>query len=53
MASTYLSLHYHVVFSTKDRRPSIAENLMARLQDYLGGTIEGLGGFGENMTAAI
>ena len=25
MGSTYLSLHYHLVFSTKERRPFIGE----------------------------
>ena len=45
MASTYLSLHYHLVFSTKDREPLIVPTWRARLHDYLGGTIRGLGGF--------
>jgi putative transposase len=45
MASTYLSLHYHVVFSTKNRQPLIHGGIITRLHDYLGGTIEGLGGF--------
>jgi len=45
MASTYLSLHYHLVFSTKNREPSIAAKWQARLHEYLGGTISGLGGF--------
>jgi putative transposase len=45
MATTYLSLHYHVVFSTKDRQPLIHEKVIEGLHDYLGGTIRGLGGF--------
>jgi putative transposase len=45
MASTYLSLHYHVVFSTKHRTPSICETMLPRLHEYIGGIIEGLGGF--------
>ena len=45
MPSTYLSLHYHVVFSTKDREPLIHHEILPRLHEYLGGTIEGLGGF--------
>ena len=45
MPSTYLSLHYHVVFSTKDRQPLIHHEILTRLHEYLGGTIEGLGGF--------
>lgn len=43
--STYLSLHYHLVFSTKRREPLIAEAWIARLHEYLGGTVKGLGGF--------
>jgi hypothetical protein len=45
MPSTYLSLHYHVVFSTKDREPLMVPSWRARLYDYLGGTVRGLGGF--------
>ncbi len=44
MASTYLSLHYHIVFSTKDRIPSISLKWQTSLHDYLGGTVVGLGG---------
>ena len=44
MPSTYTSLHYHLVFATKDRLPIIAETWRARLHDYLGGTVRGLGG---------
>jgi REP element-mobilizing transposase RayT len=45
MASTYLSLHYHLVFGTKYREPAIAAEWRSRLHEYLGGTISGLGGF--------
>ena len=45
MASTYLSLHYHLVFGTKNREPFIAPQWRSRLHEYLGGTIAGLGGF--------
>ena len=45
MSSTYLSLHYHLVFGTKSREPFIAPAWKVRLHDYLGGTIHGLGGF--------
>jgi putative transposase len=44
MPSTFLSLNYHVVFSTKDRVPSISPEWSSRLHEYLGGTINGLGG---------
>src|SRR5262245_8213566 len=42
--STYLSLHYHLVFSTKNRVPIIAETWLTRLHEYLGGIVRGLGG---------
>ncbi len=45
MASTFLSLHYHLVFATKNREPLIASPWRARLHEYLGGTVAGLGGF--------
>jgi putative transposase len=44
MGSTYLSLHYHLVFGTKNREPLIARDWWPRLHEYLGGTIAGLGG---------
>lgn len=44
MSSTYLSLHYHIVFSTKDRRPLIQPKWRSHLHEYVGGTIRGLGG---------
>ena len=34
---SYVSLMYHIVFSTKERRPMIAPDIMARLCPYLGG----------------
>jgi putative transposase len=49
MPSTFLSLHYHVVFATKHRQPTIAAAWRTRLFDYLGGTIRGLGGFPEGV----
>src|SRR5947208_16782664 len=49
MPSTYLSLHYHLVFGTKNREPSILPEWRARLHEYLGGTIRGLGGFSEGV----
>lgn len=45
MSSTYLSLHYHLVFGTKNREPFIDAEWRTRLHEYLGGTIAGLGGF--------
>lgn len=49
MGSTFLSLHYHVVFSTKERRPFIAPAWRTQLHDYLGGTVNGLGGFSQRV----
>ena len=49
MASTYLSLHYHLVFSTKNREPWIDASWRPRLHEYLGGTLQGLGGFPEGI----
>jgi REP element-mobilizing transposase RayT len=45
MPSTYLGLHYHLVFGTKHREPLIAAEWRSSLHEYLGGTIAGLGGF--------
>ena len=47
MSSTHLSLYYHLVFSTKGRRPWIDESWEARLHSYLGGTLRGLGAVAE------
>ena len=49
MASTFLSLHYHIVFSTKDRVSSILPEWRARLHQYLGGQVKGLGGVAESV----
>ena len=44
MGSSYVSLHYHVVFSTKERLPLITPEWRSSLHEYLGGTVRGLGG---------
>src|SRR6195256_186551 len=44
LSDSYTNLLYHIVFSTKDRRPLITGEYEARLYDYIGGTIRGLGG---------
>jgi REP element-mobilizing transposase RayT len=44
MPSTFLSLNYHIVFSTKNRTPSLPSDRLATVHQYLGGTINGLGG---------
>ena len=45
MPDSYTNLLYHIIFSTKDRRPLITDLYQPRLYDYIGGTIRGLGGF--------
>jgi REP element-mobilizing transposase RayT len=47
VASTYLSLHYHLVFSTKNHEPLITPTWRPRLHEYLGGTVNGLGGISQ------
>jgi putative transposase len=37
MANTDISLHYHVIFSTKNREPWIRQDLEERIWSYLGG----------------
>ncbi len=45
MSGSYLSLHYHIVFSTKNREPFIASPERAIFYDYLGGILNGLGAY--------
>ncbi|HUQ72184.1 MAG TPA: IS200/IS605 family transposase [Planctomycetaceae bacterium] len=49
MSSSYLSLHYHLVFSTKNRMPCIEPAWRMQLHEYLGGTINGLGGYSQGV----
>ena len=44
MSDSYTNLLYHIVFSTKDRRPLITSEYELRIYDYIGGTIRSLGG---------
>ena len=44
MPSTHLSLHYHLVFSTKSREPWLAPTSRIRVNEYLGGVIRGMNG---------
>jgi REP element-mobilizing transposase RayT len=37
MANTFTSLHYHVIFSTKNREPWISQDLEERVWKFLGG----------------
>ncbi len=47
MPSTHLSLHYHIIFSTKDRHPFIADAWRSRLHEYLGGLVRAADGIPE------
>jgi putative transposase len=47
MGSTFFSLHYHLVFSTKDRLPLIQAEWRPRLHSYLGGIVRGMSGVSE------
>ena len=42
VASTYLSLLYHVIFATRHRAPSIVDAWREDLHAYLGGVLKGL-----------
>jgi putative transposase len=44
MPSTHTCLLYHLVFATKNREPLIRSSWRARLHEYLGGSVHGLGG---------
>jgi len=44
MPSTHVSLHFHVVFSTKERVPKIGPEVRGRLHADLGGVIRNIGG---------
>jgi len=44
MSGSYTNLLYHVIFSTKNRRPLITSDIEPQLYHYIGGIIRGLGG---------
>ena len=44
MPDSYTNLLYHIVFSTKERRPLITPGYEVRLYDYIGGMIRKAGG---------
>ena len=44
MPKSYTNLLYHIVFSTRERRPLITTDRRPALYEYIGGTIRGLGG---------
>lgn len=46
MPSTHLSLHYHLVFSTKNREPWFPPSVRASMQEYIGGIVRNMNGIG-------
>jgi REP element-mobilizing transposase RayT len=44
MGSTFYSLHYHWVCSTKERRPFVRSDWRSHLHEYIGGTVRGMDG---------
>jgi putative transposase len=44
MGHTYTALQYHIVFSTKDRTPSIQTHIQTGLYEYIGGIVRGENG---------
>ena len=49
MPSTHLSLHYHIIFSTKDRAPLIRQDWRERFHAYIGGVIRNAEGVPESI----
>ena len=47
MGSTFFSLHYHLIFSTKERFPLIHTAWRPRLHSCMGGVIRGMNGVAE------
>ena len=44
MSQSFTNLLYHIIFSTKDRRPIITVDYQPRLYEYIGGILRGVGG---------
>jgi len=44
MPSTHTSLHYHLVFSTKNREPWFSGEFLPKLHAYLGGIVRNMDG---------
>lgn len=60
MANTYASLHYHLVFSTKNRVPFLTPNIEERVWAYIGGvgrkhhiTALQIGGYDDHIHALV
>ncbi|MFK7769782.1 MAG: IS200/IS605 family transposase [Mariniblastus sp.] len=46
---SYISIHNHIIFATKNRQPLIAPVWRDRLHEYLGGIANGLGAFPDSI----
>jgi putative transposase len=44
MSQSFTNLLYHIIFSTKERRPIITIDNQPRLYEYIGGIVRGTGG---------
>jgi REP element-mobilizing transposase RayT len=60
MANTYTSLHYHIVFSTRNREPFLTREIRDQLFPYLGGiarqddmTLIGVGGMADHVHCLV
>ena len=60
MANTYTSLHYHIVFSTKNREPWLTPENERQIWEYLGGIARDggmkalrIGGFNDHIHALL
>jgi hypothetical protein len=49
MPSTHISLHYHLIFSTKDRVAHLHKDWRHRLHSYMGGILNDLGAIPETI----
>jgi putative transposase len=49
MSSTHLSLHYHVIFGTKNHEPTIQPAWRGDLHAYLGGIVRTANGIAESV----
>ncbi len=60
MSNTYTALHYHLVFSTKNRVPYLTQDIEQRVWAYIGGVARGhslmalqIGGFDDHIHALL
>jgi len=52
MSQSFTNLLYHIIFSTKDRRPIITIDNQPRLYEYIGGILRGMGGISLGINGA-